>query len=65
MSGYFDGKLMSTDNVLSLAPGKTRTESFSPYTLQGVFDINICADGNRKIAETDETNNCKRHYMIG
>ena len=60
------GKLISTDNVLPLAPGLTRSESFSPYTFDSSgFDINICADGNRKIAETDETNNCERHYALG
>jgi subtilase family serine protease len=65
MSWYYGGKLISTDNVQSLAPGQTRTESFSTYTLQGVFDINICADGSNKIAETDETNNCNRYYTLG
>jgi hypothetical protein len=66
MSWYPGGKLISTDNVPSLASGQTRTESFSPYTFsQSGFDINVCADGNHKIAETDETNNCKRYYTLG
>ena len=64
MSRTYDGKLMSTDNVLSLAPGATRTESFYTFNWSG-SEINICADGDRKIAETDETNNCKSHYTIG
>ena len=66
MSWYPSGKLISTDNVPSLAPGQTRTASFSPYTFSETgFDINICADGNHKIAETDETNNCNRYYTLG
>lgn len=58
--------LISTDKVLPLAPGETRTESFAPHTFSELgFEINICADGDNKIAETDETNNCERHYAIG
>lgn len=66
MSGYPAGGLISSDEVLPLAPGETRTESFAPRTFSETgFDINICADGDNKIAETDETNNCERHYTLG
>lgn len=66
MSWYPGGGLISTDEALPLAPGETRTESFAPRTFSETgFDINICADGDNKIAETDETNNCERHYTLG
>ncbi|MGB3458120.1 MAG: CARDB domain-containing protein [Halobacteriota archaeon] len=66
MSWYSTGKVISTDAVPSLSAGQTRTESFAPYPFssQG-FDINVCADGDHKIAETNEKNNCKRYTMIG
>nr|CBH39942.1 hypothetical protein BSM_34210 [uncultured archaeon] len=66
MRWYPGGGLISTDEVLPLAPGETRTESFAPRTFSETgFDINICADGDNKIAETDETKNCERHYTLG
>jgi parallel beta-helix repeat protein len=66
MSWYPSGKLISTDDDSSLSAGQTRTESFAPYPFSTTgFDINICADGNHKIAETNEANNCKRYYTIG
>jgi uncharacterized repeat protein (TIGR01451 family) len=66
MSWYSTGKVISTDAVPSLSAGQTRTESFAPYPFssQG-FDINVCADGDNKVAETNEKNNCKRYTMIG
>jgi uncharacterized repeat protein (TIGR01451 family) len=66
MSWYSTGKVISTDEVPSLSAGQTRTESFAPYPFssQG-FDINVCADGDHKIAETNDANNCKRYTMIG
>ena len=66
MSWYSTGTVISTDEVPALSAGQTRTESFAPYPFssQG-FDINVCADGDNKIAETNEKNNCKRHTMIG
>ena len=66
MSWYPGDALVSTDDVPPLAPGQTRTEAFAPSTFSETgFDINICADGDHIIAETDETNNCKRYYTLG
>ena len=66
MSWYSTGKVISTDAVPSLSAGQTRKESFAPYPFssQG-FDINVCADGDNKVAETNEKNNCKRYTLIG
>jgi hypothetical protein len=66
MRKYPDGMTISIDDVLPLAPGETRTESFAPHTFSETgFDVNICTNIYRKIAETDKTNNCKRHYTLG
>jgi len=66
MKWYPGGKLILADDVPSLSAGQTSTQSFAPYTFSETgFDINICADGNHKIAETNEANNCKRYYTLG
>jgi subtilase family serine protease len=65
MSGYPKGRVISTDAVPALSAGQTRTESFAPYPFssQG-FDINVSADGDNKVAETSDANNCKGYTKI-
>jgi hypothetical protein len=59
---YVDGELTGTDSVYELASGKSSTESFWSYswTCTSPEDtIEVCADYDKRIAESKESNNCR------
>lgn len=56
-----EGKFKSRDDVKSLAPGESSTESFRyRWRCTSLDDeIKVCADHVKRIAECDEDNNCR------
>ncbi len=58
---YIDGRSKRSDNVKTLAPGESSTESFRyRWSCTSTTDtIKVCADHTQRIAECDETNNCR------
>ncbi len=59
---YVDGKYVASDTSISLNPGQSTWEEFS-YKLKGTHTIKVCADGNNKIAERNEKNNCREEKL--
>ena len=64
---YVDGEIKSIDSVDELAPGKSSAESFWGYswTCTSPYDeIEVCADYDKRIAESNESNNCRTEIRI-
>ena len=54
-----DGTEQATDSVPGLAAGASYTSTVGPFTMSGESDtINVCADRDNTVAESNETNNC-------
>jgi hypothetical protein len=54
-----DGVEAATDAVPALSPCESHTATFGPFTMSGDDDmINVCADRDNVVDESDETNNC-------
>ena len=56
--------LIKTDAVPSLNAGEIKTRVVSYNEDVSYADIKICADGNNKIAESSEANNCYTIYHL-
>ncbi len=62
-----DGSSMETKEVtLSLAPGEEHSDSFAAaLTLsEGSDDVEVCADVDSDVAESDEANNCLTNVVV-
>ena len=54
-----DGVEVTTDSVPALAAGASYTGTVGPFTMSGESDtINVCADRDNTVEESNETNNC-------
>ena len=59
-----DGSEVATDSVPALTPGATHTATLGPYTVSGDFDtIEVCADMDDVVAESNEANNCEENQL--
>ena len=57
-----DGEEKTTDSVSELGVGESHTATLGPFTLSGNSDtIEVCADKDNVVDESDETNNCKEN----
>ena len=60
--------LSGSRSVPALAPGAsstgTATVSISPYAPAGSYYVLACADANRYVAETSESNNCAASALV-
>ncbi len=57
-----DGVNAATDAVPALSPGGSHTATLGPFTMTGDSDtIEVCADMDDVVAESNEGNNCKEN----
>jgi len=57
-----DGVNAATDAVPALSPGASHTATLGPFTMTGDSDtIEVCADMDDVVAESNEENNCKEN----
>jgi subtilase family serine protease len=54
---WIDGRYLARDRVKSLGIGEESNEEFASYNYKG-GDIEVCADYDDRIDESDENNNC-------
>jgi hypothetical protein len=63
---YYGGRAIGEDAVGPLPPGRTIDRAFSPYPFpQTGFEVELCADGDNRIVESDENNNCMGYGYTG
>ena len=57
-----DGVNVATDAVPALSPGESHTAILGPFTMTGDSDtIEVCADMDDVVSESNEENNCKEN----
>ena len=57
-----DGANAATDAVPALSPGESHTATLGPFTMAGDSDtIEVCADRDNVVSESNEANNCKEN----
>lgn len=57
-----DGVNVATEAVLALSVGGSHTATLGPFTMTGDSDmIEVCADGDDTVPESNEANNCKEN----
>ena len=57
-----DGANAATDAVPALSPGESHTATLGPFTMAGDSDtIEVCADRDNVVSESNEENNCKEN----
>jgi hypothetical protein len=63
---YYDGRAIGEDTVGPIPPDRTIERAFSPYPFpQTGFEVELCADGDKRIVESDENNNCMGYSYTG